>query len=63
MTKKKVQPPAKPYAGWGLYNWGNPLGVCTSRREAIRLAQEMSGEPWSKCREYFRAVKVEVKPL
>jgi hypothetical protein len=61
MKKKQIQPPPKPFTGWALYNWGIPLGVFTSRRQAIDSAQNSSGEPWRKCKGYFTVAKVEVR--
>lgn len=60
MKMKLEQPPAKNFDGWALYNWGTPLGVFTSKRQAIQAAVSSSDEPWRKCRKYFRVAKVEV---
>jgi hypothetical protein len=64
MTKKKsAQPPLKPYTAWALTNWGNPWGTCRTRKEAITLAEQAVGEPWSAAKTHFAVHKVQVTPL
>lgn len=60
MKKKHVQPGPKPFIGWGLYNWGHPWGVFTTRRAAFKEAMDQTGNPWSVCRQNFRVAKVRV---
>lgn len=57
------QPKPKPYEAWLVTNWGNPWSVERTRRAAIEYAQNLTGEPWKKCREYCAVHKVKVTPL
>lgn len=61
MSKKNDQRRGKPFDGFALYNYGNPWGAFTSRRQATEYAQECCGEPWSKCRAYFTIERVRVE--
>jgi hypothetical protein len=48
---------------WGLYNASNLWGVAKTQRELKETAIEATGEPWSKCKKYFRIVRVRVEPI
>ena len=50
----------KSYVAWGLWNMSNPQGVHRTRRAAIEYAQNMAGEGWVKCKEYFQVHRVRV---
>lgn len=63
-SKKKVaQPKVKPYTAWLASNFGIPVSVERTRRGAIEYAQNITGEPWSRCKKYFAVCKVKVTPL
>ena len=50
----------RPKNRWGLYNMGNLWSVHTTRRDCIRHAEKMLGEPWRQCRDYMEVHKVTV---
>lgn len=48
---------------WALYNFATTLlGTYPLRRLAKLEAEERSGEPWAKCRNYYQIVRVTVTP-
>lgn len=63
-SKKKVtQPAVKPYKAWLLSNYGHPWVVVNRRGQAKMEAEERTGEPWDRCKNYCRITRCEVKPL
>lgn len=48
---------------WGLYNCTNLWVVEKTQRACKEEAEQATGEPWSKCKEYFKIVKVTVDPV
>jgi len=48
---------------WGLYNYANLWAVEKTQRACKEKAEKDTGKPWSKCKEYFKIVKVTVEPV
>ncbi len=48
---------------WALYNCSVLWRVERTKRALREVAEEATGEPWSKCKKYFRIIKVTVNPV
>jgi hypothetical protein len=57
-TDKELLP--KPQQAWGIYNFSRLIEICFRRKEAIQRAEELTGHPWKKCRDYMQIRKVTV---
>lgn len=62
MKKKDDRGPIRKYHRYwyAVSNYGNVCSVSPTRREALRMAQEHTGQPWSECRAYMEIRKVEL---
>ena len=45
---------------WLLSNWGNPISLHNTRRDAIEQAVTHTGHPWNECRDYMEVRKATV---
>lgn len=43
---------------WALTNFGRAIDIAPTKRQAIEIAEELSGLPWSECREWFEVRKI-----
>ena len=48
---------------WALYNCSNLWEVNKTQRACKEAAEKATGEPWSKCKSYFKIVKVTIEPV
>lgn len=48
---------------WGLYNGATLWVVEKTQRACREEAEQATAEPWSKCKAYFKIVKVTVEPV
>ena len=56
--------PRKTYLrGWWAHsNFGIPQGVKSSRRDAIRACEELTGKPWPKIKHFMEVWKCDIVP-
>ena len=48
---------------WGLYNLSILCAVEKTQKRCKEYAEQVTGEPWAKCKRYFHLVKVTVEPV
>jgi len=59
--RKDVRQNPRAWVGFGLYNYGNPLGVYCTRKTAVEQAEQINGLPWSEIRGHMEIHKVRVE--
>lgn len=53
---------SRPQRAWAHSNFGILQGIASTRRDAIKECEALTGEPWSKCRAYMEVWKCIVTP-
>jgi len=48
---------------WALYNVDNFWFAAKTQKECKAEAENVTGEPWAKCKEYFKILKVEINQI
>jgi len=48
---------------WCVSNWGVPIDIARTRKDAKRKAEEHTGYPWAACREYIEIRKVRLTEI